>query len=270
MRRKPTGFFDTTSGFVNRGFAEPFPPTPGFVAAATGIAVSRDATSGIYLPASSTEWSTFRTAFTLSAPTPDSLWLLQEAAGNAADSIGGFTLTAAGTVSYQQALTGYTRLGVGLTDAVNSQFGSASASLPAGGTGSQTVLMIARIPSAPAANRSLYEGQTTSLIRINSTPRVVAVAGGGTATGSSNPTGTTRPFVYKADATGTTETVYTDQEKLSPVGAVLSGRNLRIGSSTSAPSAVVGYACAWYNANAEISDANMKALLQAMGFTIPW
>lgn len=131
-------------------------------------------------------------------------------------------------------------------------------------------MMIARIPSAPAANRSLYEGQTTSLIRINSTPRVVAVAGGGTSTGASNPTGTTRPFVYKADATGTTETVYTDQEKLSPAGAVLSGRNLRIGSSAAAPSAVVGYAIAWYNANAEISDANVKALLQAMGFSVAW
>lgn len=236
----------------------------------SAIAVTRDATSNIYTPISSAEWATFRAAFSLSAPAPDSLWLLQEASGNAADSIGAFTLTAAGTVSYQQALTGWTRTGVGLTDAVNSQFGTASASLPAGGTGSQTVLMIANIPSAPAANRSLYEGQTTSLIRINSTPRVVAVAGGGTSLGGSNPTGTTRPFVYKCDVTGTAETVYTDQEKLSPVYAALSGRNLRIGSSTSAPGAVVGYACAWYLANAEISDANMKALLQAMGFTIPW
>lgn len=239
-------------------------------AASSAIAVTRDATSNIYTPVSSSEWATFRAAFSLTAPAPDSLWLLQEASGNPADSIGSFTLTAAGTVTYRQALAGYTRLGVGLTDGVNSQFGTASGSLPAGGTGSQTVLMIANIPSAPAANRSLYEGQTTSLIRINSTPRVVAVAGGGTSLGGSNPTGTTRPFVYKCDVTGTAETVYTNQEKLSPVYAALSGRNLRIGSSTSAPGAVVGYACAWYSANAEISDANMKALLQAMGFTIPW
>ena len=45
---------------------------------------------------------------------------------------------------------------------------------------------------------------------------------------------------------------------------------MRIGSTSAAPGGVFLYACAWYNANAEISDANIKALLQAMGFTIAW
>ena len=268
MRRKPSGFIDATT----EGFAGRFAPVSGFLGGteSTTLNVTRDATSGIYLPSSSTEWTDFRSYFSLSAPAPDSLWLLQEASGNPADSIGAFTLTANGTVTYQQTLSGYTRKGVGTTDNVNSRFGNQDVSLPTGGAASQTVLFIANVPSAPAGNRSLYDGQTGCTIRINSTPRAVAISGANTATGTVSPVGTTRPYVYRENFTAGTSTVMTDQEKLSPTHGTISGRNLRLGSTASTASAVFGYACAWYNANAEISDADIKALLQAMGFSISW
>lgn len=245
-------------------------PSADEIAAGSTTAWTVDAASGKATPSSSTEWTAFIAANALSVAVPDSLWLLQEASGNPSDSIGAFPLTAAGAVTYRQALSGWTRVGVGLTDGVNSQFGTTSASLPTGGTASQTVLIIGNIPAAPAANRNIYEGQTGSTIRINSTPRVVAISGANVATGTVSPAGTTRPYVYRENFTAATSTVMTDQEKLVPVHGTISGRNLRIGSSATSVAGVVGYACAWYNANAEISDANMKSLLQAMGFAIPW
>lgn len=153
-----------------------------------------------------------------------------------------------------------------------SQAGSAywGVRIPLGGSASQTVLLIGNIAAAPAANRNIYEGQTGSTIRITSTPRVVAISGANVATGTVSPISTTRPFVYRENFTAATSTVMTDQEKLVPTHGTISGRTLRIGSSATAVASVVGYACAWYSANAEISDANMKALLQAMGFSIPW
>lgn len=235
-----------------------------------GVAWSVDAASGKAVPATSAEWSAFIAANALSVPVPDCLWLLQEASGNPVDSIGGVTLTAAGTVTYQQAEAGWSRKGVGLTTGVNSQFGSVSGSLPTGGTGSQTILMLANAHTAPAGNRSLYEGQTGSAIRITSVPRAVCVSGGNTATGTGSPIGAVRPYVYRENVTAATSTLMTDQEKLTPTHGTISGRNLRIGSSSSAQAARVLYAVGWLNANAEISDANMKALLQAMGYTIPW
>lgn len=270
MRRKPTGFFDASHGLANRGFAEPFAPSPGFAVAPSGIAVTRDATSNIYTPISSAEWATFRSAFSLTAPAPDSLWLLQESSGNAADSIGAFTLTATGTVTYQQSATGWTRKGVGTTDNVASHFTTTSGSLPLGGAASQTTLLIAIVPSAPAANRSLYNGQTGTTIRINSTPRAVCISGANTSTGTVSPVGAVRPYVYRENFTAASSTLMTDQEKLVPTHGTISGRNLSLGSSSAAAAAVIVYACAWYSAAAEIADADVRSLLQAMGFTVSW
>lgn len=93
--------------------------------------VSKDAAAGIYCPASSTEWTNFIARKGLSVAVPDALWLYQEASGNLADSIGSFTLTAAGTgATYQSAVTGWTRKGIAITDAATANFSSTSASLP--------------------------------------------------------------------------------------------------------------------------------------------
>ena len=239
-------------------------------AAASGIAVSRDATSGIYLPASSTEWATFRAAFSLTAPAPDSLWLLQEASGNPVDTIGGLTLTAAGTVTYNQAATGWTRTGVGLADGVNSQFATTSASLPNANAASQTVLMLGTVTTSSARNRQVYTGPNNSLRIIGGTPRFSVTAIASTASGSARPLNAVRPRIYTHDCTGSVQKGYTDQEALGITYTAIAGKVMRIGSTAAAPGGVFLYACAWYNANAEISDANIKALLQAMGFTIAW
>lgn len=232
-----------------------------------GVAWSVDAASGKAVPATSAEWSAFKSANGLSIGTPDSLWLFQEASGNPADTFGVIPLTAAGSVLYRQSVSGWTRNGVGFTDGVAAQFSSSSVSLPSGT--SQTILCLATVPAAPAANRELYVGPN-AILRLNSTPRVVAVAGGGTAIGTADYTGGVRPYAYRINTTALSNTVMTNQEKLVPAYAAPVGRMLRFGSASVAAAGTIVWACAWYNDNAKISDANMKALLVAMGYSIPW
>lgn len=268
MRRKPSGFQDaTTEGFMGR-----FAPVSGFMGGteSTTLNVTRDATSNIYVPSTAAEWSAFRAYFGLAAATPDSLWLLQEASGNPVDTIGGLTLTAAGTVTYNQAATGWTRTGVGLADGVNSQFATTSASLPNANAASQTVLMLGTVTTSSVSNRQVYTGPNNSLRIIGGTPRFSVTAIASTASGSVNPLNAVRPWIYKHDFTGSVQKGYTDQEALGITYTAIAGKVMRIGSTAAAPGGVFLYACAWYNANAEISDANIKALLQAMGFTIAW
>lgn len=235
-----------------------------------GIAVTRDATSNIYTPVSSTEWATFRAAFGLSVATPDSLWLLNESSGNPADTIGSLPLTAAGTVTYQQAASGWTRTGVGLTDGVNSQFATTAAGLPNANAASQTVMIIATATTASAGNRQVYVGPNNSLRIIGGTPRFSVTAIASTASGAVSPMNAVRPWIYKHDFTNSTQTGYTDQEALTIAFTAIAGKALRIGSTSVSFGGVALYACAWYNANAEISDANIRSLLQAMGFSVAW
>lgn len=76
--------------------------------------VPKDATSGKYVPASATDWANVRTAAGLAAGAIQSIWQMQEASGNLADSVNSKTLTAFSTPQYQQAVTGWTRTAIGL------------------------------------------------------------------------------------------------------------------------------------------------------------
>lgn len=74
-----------------------------------------DATSGKGVPANEPEWEALIAAAGIVGATsgvPVSLWLLQEAAGPFADSIGSAPLTQAGTWTNQDPVTGWSRLGV--------------------------------------------------------------------------------------------------------------------------------------------------------------
>lgn len=231
-----------------------------------------DATSGWSIPASSAEWTAFLAAKGLSGSVavPGSTWNMNESSGDLADTIGGITLAAGGTVAYGQSAPGWSKTGVGLSDGAISTFGSASASLPNANAGSQTVIVIGIVTVTPAANRQIYVGPSNTL-RISSTPRTSATAIANVATGTVNPLNAVRPWGYRHNLTATTQMGFTDQEKLSPVYQAISGNALRFGSTSAAgPGGVLLYGIAWYNANAEISDANLSALLTAMGATMAW
>ena len=63
---------------------------------------SLDATSLKGVPASLSEWNQLIAAYGLGIGAPSDLYLLQEASGNAADSIGAIPLTAAGTIRSEE------------------------------------------------------------------------------------------------------------------------------------------------------------------------
>lgn len=241
----------------------------------TSAAVSRDATSLIYVPASSTEWTNFITANSLTGFTASNviaLWLMQDASGSPADVMGSFPLTVSGTViTYQSPVPGWSRKGINCT-ANNVNMKNTSASLPAMNTADATLVIFATV-TAPASAKGLGAlGVTTvAQAQADNVPKVIAADGANVANGANNYTGAVRPFIIKHKATATSEArVYTDQEKLSPTfSASVTGKGVQIMGSPSAgpPNMTVVYA---YLLNVAPTDAQIKSLAQAHGFTIPW
>jgi hypothetical protein len=242
---------------------------------AGGASWASDATSGIAVPSSGSQWSAFLAANSLSIAAPDSLWLCQETSGNLADSIGSLALVPNASPSYNQSVTGWSRKAVQLTQVSNQRFGLGVGAGPNPSSTSVTWMILAQVTDTPAATRGLLAANmdvtTVARMTLNSTPRIIT-QNGTIATGTNNPVGFgVQPFAIKVDRTASAVRGYTGQEKLSPTYTSPADGTKGIGASgqVSAPADVL-YACMWSGNNAEISDANMKALLEAMGFTIPW
>ena len=235
--------------------------------------VSKDALAGIYLPASSTEWSAFiaRKALTGIA-VPDAIWLLQEASGNAADSSGnGFTLTASGTgLAYQQSVAGWSRKAITFTDGGTGVLKSTSASLPDISTTSQFTVVLANVATPAAQRQVLAHGTTLDQLAVTINPLMRVRSASNQADGIGIPTGAVKPWALRTNRTAGTCTGFTDADKASPTfGTTVTGKQIAIGAASSTcPTMSALYAFEWHGANAEISDANYKALLQAMGLAI--
>lgn len=230
--------------------------------------VTRDATSGIYCPANAAEWSTVMAAAGISSGGPSLLYLLQEASSNVADSIGAFTGTVT-AASYQQPVTGWSRKAITGIDGGAGLIDNLSASLPDPSTTSMLMLSYAIVSAAPAAIRNVQSLATTNLAtsRVNTTPCAQGVSGASVVTGTSNPTGAVRPWVLEYDKTNSAVTVYTDQEKLSPTFTAASGQRHRLHLDFAGGFL---YHVAFFGPAAELTDAQVKTLLQTLGWAIPW
>lgn len=234
--------------------------------------VSRDATSLIYCPASSAEWLTTLAAAGLSSAfAPSSLYLLQEAAGNPADSIAARTLTRTGVVTYQDPTTGWSRLGIAWADGGNATLLNADASLPDVSTTSHMLLAYVDMPTAaPGVARAFGGvGTTMTAARISTTPRVQVVAGA-TANGIANPVNAARPLLIQVNRTAGTATVSTDQEEVSTVNLTgVTGQRIGWGGvGVLTPNMTLMYLASFEGAAAEMSTAQKRALLQRLGYTV--
>lgn len=239
-----------------------------------------DATASRGVPSSSSQWNSLITDNALSISAPDSIWLMQEASGNLADSgTGGITLTANASPLYQQTVSGWTRLAVGTADATaNQRFRSISTSLPDISTTSILVLGYLAITNNPAAARGVIGVGLASTCEMRAatsggSSALPRITGGGQTATSPTPMGTTvKPFVLKFDRTGLVQALYSDTEKLLPsfgTGAQ-TGKLVDFGSTVGAVAANARYlyGAAWYGTNAEMTDAQVKAMLQALGWTV--
>lgn len=229
-----------------------------------GNFTTQDVASGKFFPASSAEY----TAANFAAPA--SIWLCQEPSGNAADSVGANTLTAAGTPAYNQAVAGYTRTGFGMTDGTASQ-GFSATTVPDASTTSLLMLAVVAIVST-TTTRSIFGFATTADdCEITASPRIRHLEAATGTNGTVNPIGV-RFCVLKRDRTNSASLLYTDQEKIvGTFAGTTTGAKVAIGAKATLPCTFTCmYAALWTGANAEMPDSTVKTLLQRMGNTISW
>ncbi len=238
------------------------------------IAVDIDATSSKGVPSTAFQW-------TMLGVTIASGWLAQEASGNLAGfGPSAFTLTANATPLYQQAVTGWTRTASAFSQVVGQRFMAAAGTGP--NPASTSVLwfgyMVAQ--TAPGGSRGLVSaGGNVAIGNINGANVLrLACVGVNTDDSTTDPVADdlVHPIVLKYDRTNSAVVLYTDEAKT--VGTFNSGatdNNKGFGggplftASTPALSGVlIGAVCS--GANAELSDATIKALLQALGWSPPW
>jgi hypothetical protein len=235
-----------------------------------------DATSDIAAPADSTEWGDIIAAYSLAASAPSNLWLMQEASGNLADSIGSVTLATSFTVSYQNAITGWTRDGLGTTDATNGRWLVSSGTGPNPSSTSVAALLYVRIDSTGGDRPMIVFNSAVNdwvLVNVLADGTIRGYCDANSNGGSVNyEGGSVIPVIVSYDRTNSRFHVYTDQEKITVTyGAVGTDGSKGFGGIGSFPAtAMYLYGCWWSGANAEIlsTDANAKALLQALGWTV--
>lgn len=241
--------------------------------------VARDSTSLKRFPASLTQWQDFNAYHvaigTANFPnvTPASVWLMQEASGNLADSIGSITLTQTGAGHlYQQTVTGHTRKAVQTVDGTAGQKWTNSTTAPNPNTTDTFVLSSIFVPAAsPAANRDLFAEAAAADVRFSTAGKIRA-GFGASADLTVDARNGVRRIGMKVDNTNSVSAIYTDQEKFIGTYALPASGSLISfgGQTTNASGAQYLYAAQFTGASARLTDANVKALYGALGDTITW
>lgn len=234
--------------------------------------VSRDATSGIYVPATIGEWVTLASVAGMGPNTPTSLWLCQESSGNLSDSIGVSPLVVAGTPTFGAANVGWVRKSVNITATTVQAFSIGTGTFDAS-AGSVAWLWYGCI-TATGAGRSVLAGSSnaTGLDVIHlATDKLQIKCGANTATTvNTYTTSTIFPMLLVYNKTASTCTLYTSLEAL-PVtfATVVDGsKGLgAVGTLTGDASARTTYLAAFSGTAAEFSTANVRTLLQTLGWS---
>lgn len=235
------------------------------------VGVTRDATNGNYFPANAAEWTLFRAAVALPAGNPTSVWNLQEPSGNPADAIGTVTLIANSITLYQQPMPGATRKCIrGVDGTANSNLRNTTTAANPSLT-SCLLLAFVDLPTTPAAIRDVIALATNSDVRYNATGKLRLFAGAN-ADLANAPGASQRWIALRSNLSASSVTVFTDQEKF--IGTFVAPTNaahVALGGDNAAmPAAGFAYACEFTGAAAEMSDAQVKTMLQGLGATIPW
>ncbi len=234
--------------------------------------VTRDATSGVYTPASAAEWTTLLAAAGDAIGGPSALYLCQEASGNLADSIGTFTLTASGTgITYAQSVAGWSRKGVTFNDGGSGAFANADAGLPDLSTTSFSSLWYWQESGTPAANRMLFAAglvtMSQALVQATGVPRFTS--GVNSALGVVQLSTPVRPWLPTHNKTASSDVLYLDTEKVTPTFSVLTtGKSITWGQSSAVahPPGSLLYAALFFGAAAERTSTQWKTLLTTLGF----
>jgi hypothetical protein len=211
----------------------------------------------------------------LATGNPTVAWTLQDASGNPTDFMGGSVVLGVNAApTYQSPVPGYSRFGIRFVDGTASQrmFNNSAAPNPA--LTSTLVFAVVQFPSsAPAAARGIItKTATTPRVALNTTGKLQLVDGG-TSDLVNSILGATRPIMFLTQLTALASKVFTDQEKFSGTFGVPAAGAF-IGFAGTAPAVAADtaflYAAEFSGTAAELSDAQVKTLLQTLGWTIGW
>lgn len=238
--------------------------------------VDQDGASAKYVPANGAQWTQTMAVAGIGSGNPTDWWLCQEAAGNLASSGAGITLAANGTPLYQQAVSGWSRLGVGFTNAANQRFTAAAGIAPNPATTSVLFLWYMAITAAPGAQvvmGNVSDGATNYRVmaQVVGSTKIQNACAGVVVNGTTDATTVgIQPVVIQYDRTNSVANVYTLNDKI--VGtynaSVVDGRK-GIGGATS-PTGQAVYGALWSGAGAEMSAAQIKTLLQTLNWSPTW
>ncbi len=240
--------------------------------------VTRDATSGLYFPATPAEWITTLAAASISSGSPSLTWNLQEASGSLTDAYGSFPGSIVGTVTYQSAISGQTRKGIATADGTAGIIENLAVGLPDLSTTSVLGLVCVYSAAAPSTNRTILQLGPTFSTRASmewpGTAVHMAVAAGNTANGATNPTGGLRLIAIRSNKTAGTVVGFNNADKITPTFSAPAGKGFILGgdnSQTWLPGTdIYSYAAMFSGAAAEMSDAALKRLYRALGYTVAW
>jgi hypothetical protein len=236
-----------------------------------GAAWSTDATRGVGVPANSTEWDAVAAAAGHSR-SPSSLFGCQEASGNLLDSIGAIEIAANDTRTYENAIAGWTRKAVGISDGVSGYWTTNGGPDPS--TESAAMLAYLRIDASTAERSMLFlNAVENDYVAINVTAGglLKAYIDANTATGAVNyAAGAVFPVMLVYNRTAGSAFLCTADEKL-PItyGAIAANGAKYVGLFT--PPTMKLLMLAWFEgADAEFTLAEAKAELVALGWSVSW
>lgn len=236
-----------------------------------------DPGAGIGVPSSSTQWQAVidQAALTGVVNPPDALWLCQEAGGDLADSIGGFTLAASGLgLAYQQNVSAWQRAAVLTSDNVVGGWYSTDVGLPDVSVAPITFLVYAVAVSQPAnPSREIFAlggtGGANTSTWIGGAQQTRVVSGGNSALSPGTEWSVVRPYILKHDPAALATVGYTDISKIQPAfSALVTGKQISFGSGLVSPSSAHRlYACAWF---AALTDNQIRDILRVLGWQPQW
>jgi hypothetical protein len=229
------------------------------------VAVTQDAYSKVYLPATTAEWQLLLSGTSLNAPS--SFWVGSEASGVTLTDrgAGGRNVTIAGAPTLGAAAPGWAATGIKCADASTTQFGTFTGSDV--NTTSGMLLTCWAVNSNPAATRRLNNlGGTTDegtrLLTGTSGPKVGAISGANTATGVADYSAI-MVVVTKLDRANSVLGTYTrgEQVKATWSAPAASTTSYLFGHTSGSSDASFVYGAYWSGADAEIGDALVQQLI---------
>lgn len=236
-----------------------------------------DATSGLGTPLTEAEAEAVLSDAGVASPNVTNLWLFgTPASGNISDVIGSKTLTASGTWSYQQAVTGWSLQALESTAGtaarvLNTTFSNVNAN-------SYVVfLLFAHLPAATGTRTLFRFGDTfddDACVEITSSGTDVLNVGEGDGTrtaGSSDFTGAARWAVLRIDDTANTVDLFTTQDKIIGGTQACNGTELCFGGDNNQTwrPGDTNYMLSFIHTGT-MTNTEIKAALTSLGYSPGW